>query len=378
MKTVLDRLETEGNLRRLCEVQINRKFIRCQNNTYLNLSSNDYLGLSDSRLQADFFKQADVEGHFVLGNPASRLMTGNSPEYGMLEASIAGLFGRESLVLGSGYLANIGILPAVTRPGDLILADKRVHASIIDGLQFCKCEWTRFRHNDTEHLEHLLKKHGNARNIVVVTESVFSMDGDMAPLARILELKERYGFQLYVDEAHAFGVFGKKGAGVAEMLGISDEIEYIVATMGKALASQGAFVVCGKEAKQFLVNTMRPLIFSTALPPISLMWSDFLIRMLPRMNDKREHLACISETVRKNTGNTLSQSHIIPLIAGENEKAIELSDRLKAYGYWACPIRYPTVPKGTARVRISLNASFTEEETSDLTEKINRLCGRNG
>lgn len=380
MKRFLENLRAQGNLRRLTSVQTKQKFIAYQNKNCLNLSSNDYLGLTDSRLQGEFLAQAPWNERFLLSNPSSRLMTGNSEDYDRLEASLAALFpGKEALAAGCGYLLNAGILPAVTEKGDLVLADKLAHASLIDGLRLCACEWTRYRHNDLNHLETLLQKaQGRYRRVVVATESVFSMDGDLAPLRELTELKDRYGFELYVDEAHAFGVFGDKGAGLCESLGLADRADYLVATLGKALASQGAFVVCDRLRRDYLVNTLRTLIFSTALPPVSLLWSDFLVRRLPEMGDRRRHLLRLSERLRKAVGDERSRSQIVPVIVGDNHKTLFLAERLREAGYWAAPVRYPTVPQGTARLRVSLCASLTEGEVDAFADKLNALCKLDG
>ena len=204
-----------------------------------------------------------------------------------------------------------------------------------------------------DHLERLLVRHrGHYRNVWIVTESIFSMDGDCAPLATLQALKTKYDLKLYVDEAHAFGVCGPGGRGLAAATGTDCDI--LVATLGKAIASQGAFVITDGEIREFLVNRLRTLIFSTALPPISLRWSDYVIRRLPQMEPWREHLNLLSHRL---TGSP-SSTHIIPLMAGENHRAIEMSKKFREAGFWVMPIRYPTVPQGKARVRVSLNAAL--------------------
>ena len=204
-----------------------------------------------------------------------------------------------------------------------------MHASLIDGLQLCKAEWQRFNHNDMDHLERLLVRHrGHYRNVWIVTESIFSMDGDCAPLATLQALKTKYDLKLYVDEAHAFGVCGPGGRGLADATGTDCDI--LVATLGKAIASQGAFVITDGEIREFLVNRLRTLIFSTPLPPISLPWSDYVIRRLPQMEPWREHLNLLSHRL---TGSP-SSTHIIPLMAGENHRAIEMSKKFREAGFW--------------------------------------------
>lgn len=369
---LLETLAAEDNLRQLRNLAPDGRYLIYEGRRYLNLSSNDYLGVgADTALQGEFFDSVCIPSHFVMSNPSSRLMTGNSPEYAALETAIAGLYGgdRECLVFGSGYLANSAILAALTSPGEVILADRLVHASIADSLRLSGRTWERYRHNDTGHLEKLVVKHRGrgCGDIWVVTESVFSMDGDTAPLRELTFLKEKYGLKLYLDEAHAFGVYGSAGAGLASEHGLEEQFDVIVATLGKAVASQGGFAVCTPEAKQVLVNRARGIIFSTALPPLNLMWSEFIIRRLTEMGDRRQRLR---ELVTVLGG----QSHIIPVMAYGNADADRLAEKMRSEGYWVTPIRYPTVPRGEARVRLSLTAAM---ETPEI-EKLAQLCRRNG
>lgn len=375
MEELLRRLEEENNLRVLRRTRCEGKYIEDEaGRRYLNLSSNDYLGLSDEALQRDFFAELAGRGEFperfMMSNPASRLMTGNSPEYERLEGSLAALWpGREVLVVGCGYLANTGVLPALTGKGDLILGDKLLHASLIDGLRLSGAEWMRFRHNDTGHLESLLRKYGAGRRIWVATESVFSMDGDRAPLAELVWLKRKYGFRIYLDEAHAFGVFGPSGAGCAAQEGVAQEVDVIVATLGKALLSAGAFVVTDPLTRRVLVNRMRTLIFSTALPPLTLLWSDFLVRRLPGFGERREHLRRLVSLLSDDPAAT----QIVPVMAYENGRALEMAARFREEGFWTTAIRHPTVPQGEARVRVSLSAALSAEDVERFAEVWKRL-----
>lgn len=377
---ILRRLSAEDNLRKINTLRTVGTYVYARTEgegerEYYNLSSNDYLGLAEPALQNRFLLSADVE-RFLLGNPASRLMTGNSPAYDALETAVAGLLGTEcALVLGSGFAVNTGVLPAATERGDLVLADKLVHASLIDGLRLCGAgvEWRRFRHNDMEQLDGLLRQardKGDGR-IIVVTESLFSMDGDFAPLAELAELQHRYGFRFYLDEAHAFGIYGPSddgprcGAGLLAAYNAAHperplRADYHVVTFGKALASQGAAVGCSTDTKQLLINRMRPLIFSTALPDISLEWTRFLLGLMPEFAPRRKRLRELISLV-----NTVLEpeavygSQIIPIPAGSNERALAMADALKAEGFWATAIRHPTVPEGETRLRASLCAGHT-------------------
>ena len=364
ISNILETLAQEDNLRRLRVSVPEGKYIETGGRRYLNLSSNDYLGLAaDTVLQREFLGSLLSEERFVMGSPASRLMTGNVPEYEELEAALAALWPeRAALVLGSGYAVNGAILPAVTGKEDVVLADKYVHASIIDGLRLCGCRWERYRHNDTEHLETLvrrLREGGHTADIWVATESVFSMDGDRAPLHELADLKNRYGIRIYLDEAHAFGAMGPGGRGLAVEQGTAGGTDIIVATLGKAFASVGGFVICSGEMRELLVNRMRTLIFSTALPPVNLRWSKFLLDRLPDFDGRRERLA---ELVNALTPDNPEATHIVPLMTYGNSEATVLAERLRESGYWVTPIKHPTVPRGKARVRVSLSAALSKDD----------------
>lgn len=369
----LKQLEAEGNLRRLDDLILQGKHIIHQGRKYLNFSSNDYLGLTsrspeEISWQEGFYLnnllQHDWEnGECLMSNPSSRLMTGNSIHYARLENALCEFFGDgvSALVLSSGFMANAGVLPALTGKGDLILADKLAHASLIDGLRLGSAEWKRFHHNDMNHLESLLQKAQGYRTVWVATESIFSMDGDLAPIAELIRLKEKYGFKLYLDEAHAFGVSGPGGRGIAAACKADAQCDIRMATFGKALASAGAFVLCDALTRQYLVNKMRTLIFSTALPPVTLMWSAYLLRKLPSFHSKRKHLRSLVSLLARELG-IPAQSHIIPLHAGSNEQACAMARQGRERGYWLTPIRHPTVPQGTARIRLSLTAALSETD----------------
>lgn len=387
---ILGQLAAQGNLRSLRTLRTagGRLVARSpqgEARNYCNLSSNDYLGLSDCDLQREFLSTTDPE-RFLLGNPSSRLMTGNSPAYEALEGCVATLTGSENaLVLGAGFAVNSGVLPAVTQRGDLILADKLVHASLIDGLRLCDgVEWQRFRHNDMNHLASLLSKAAAKAydRIIVVTESLFSMDGDFAPLGELAQLQQQYGFRLYLDEAHAVGVYGapgRDGAGLlaaynAEHPELPLRADYLVVTFGKALASVGAAVSCSNLTKELLVNRMRPLIFSTAMPDISLEWTRFVIERLPSFAPRRERLRQLITTVNRILQPAVPyKSQIIPIPAGSNERALQMADTLREAGYWTTAIRHPTVPRGEARLRVSLCASHEVAEIEQFATRCRQL-----
>lgn len=382
--SILSQLEQSGNLRQLRSTHSSGKYIFHEGRRFLNLSSNDYLGVAcDEGLQRSFLQRVlDADG-CLFGSTSSRLLTGNDPSYTELERMMAQLFGREAaLIFNSGYHANVGILPALSSKRDLILADKLVHASIIDGLRLCEARWERYRHNDLDHLERIiLKNRGSYDRLFIVTESVFSMDGDVADLVALCDLKERYGATLYVDEAHAFGAVGSRGLGLCEATNTTHRIDLLVGTFGKAIASQGAYLVASNEVVRFLVNAMRTLIFTTALPPISLKWTAAVVDALAGLTDDRAHLVALGDHLRLGLEaagvRTCGCSHIVPAVVGENSDAIRLAEVLQEQGFWALPIRYPTVPKGEARIRISLNPKITFNEADEIAKAV-ALWRQNG
>lgn len=362
-------------------------FVRVRGRTMLNLSSNDYLGMAgDARLFDSFYcelgrlqaeeRKAGVEaaiGGYSGAGCSSRLLSGNTSDLNALEREIAKAYGgrEEVLFFSSGYHANIGILPAMCGRRDVIFADKLCHASMIDGFRLSGAKLLRFRHNDCEHLESLLQRErSNYDAAFIATESVFSMDGDLADLERLVELKNRHDAMLYLDEAHAVGVFGEHGLGLAEQCGLADEIELLIGTFGKALAAQGAFVRTTPTVKQFLINTARSFIFTTAAPPVVVNWCRHTFQRMLDMAEQRRHLAEISNRLRNAISEsgytTRGASQIVPILTGDAESAIHLSEQLRDAGYFVLPIRPPTVPEGEARVRLSLSAAMQWEDLSDL------------
>lgn len=344
----------------------------------LNLSSNDYLGLAnDVSLREEFLKTITPET-FLPTSSSSRLLTGNFTDYQKLEQQLAVLFRTESaLIFNSGYHANTGILPAISNAHTLILADKLVHASLIDGIKLSTAKCIRYRHNDIAQLQRLISEnHNTYEQIIIVTESIFSMDGDEADLRALVQLKSSYSnILLYVDEAHAFGVRGEKGLGCAEEQGCINDIDFLVGTFGKAIASAGAYIVCRQLVREYLINKMRTFIFTTALPPINIQWTSWVLKHLPDLQSKRIHLLQISkklmEALTARGFHCPSVSHIVPMIVGASEDTLLKAEELQRKGFYALPVRPPTVPEGTSRIRFSLTADITEHEIDQLIKLIN-------
>ena len=379
--TELAQLEAKANLRQLPQLTHRGKWVEVGGHTMLNLSSNDYLGLAtDTELHQSYLEGLSVD-RLLLSSSSSRLLTGNFAVYEELEEELAARFGREAaLVFNCGYHANTGILPAICTPRTLVLADKLIHASLIDGMRLSSATTMRFRHNDLKHLERLLERYIDSYELVIiVTESVFSMDGDLANLQQLVALKRRYPdkVMLYVDEAHAFGVFGPTGLGLAEEIGCIADIDLLVGTFGKAGASAGAYLICSRAMRSWLINKMRPFIFTTALPPLSIDWTLFILRLLPSMQVRRKHLTALGSSLRnqlKEKGLPCpSESQIVPWLIGSSADAMRQAEALQRHGFYLLPVRPPTVPEGTSRIRISLTAALTDEEMEQLKKAISEM-----
>ena len=371
----LDTLKQQGNLRQFTANRQQGRRIQIGGRQMLNLASNDYLGLaSDIQLREQFFDETPNAQRWM-SSSSSRLLTGNFPEYEQLEASLSRAFhGRAALLFNSGYHMNIGILPALSDSKTLILADKLVHASMIDGIRLSAAKYVRYRHNDLQYLSQLLQKYHEDEafeRIIVVTESIFSMDGDETDLAELVRIKKQFSkVMLYVDEAHAVGVRGAQGLGCAEQYGVIDEVDLIVGAFGKAMASIGGYLICHPVIRAYLINSMRPLIFSTALPPVCMAWTDFIFQKVLALNPQRQHLQRISQSLRQAVAakgfDCPSSSHIVPVIIGESQKTVEKAQALQAAGFYIMPVRPPTVPQGSSRLRISLIASIEQAELDQL------------
>ena len=331
----------------------------------LLLCSNNYLGLADHPRVREAAAEAAMR--YGAGSGASRLVSGNMTIHRRLEEQLASFKHAEAcLLFGSGYLANAGVVSALAREGDVVFSDELNHASIIDGCRLSKAETFVYDHCDTEHLEWGLRQ-AEGRGALIVTDGVFSMDGDVAPLERIVELAQRYDARVMVDEAHGTGCVGPGGRGLVASLALEDEVDVVVGTLGKSLGSYGAYVLCDKPMAKYLINTARTLIFSTALPPPAVaaaMAALALLREQPRRVEKLQRNADVMRDALAAEGLPVggSSTQIVPLVVGDATAAVRASERALERGVFAQAIRPPTVPAGTSRLRLALMASHTKSE----------------
>jgi 8-amino-7-oxononanoate synthase len=368
MEKQLNRLEQISRLRSLDISKIQDSGEITQNGkTYLNLSSNDYLNIASSKkLRKEFLNSCNLE-ELSFGSTSSRLMSGNSIHYLNVENILKNLYKREALVFSSGYHLNSGIFQALASKDDIIFSDKLNHASIVDGIRLSRADFFRFPHLNYNKLEKMIEtKRKNYKNAFLVTESVFSMDGDLANLQKLIHLKHKYNLFLIVDEAHGFGVFGEKGMGVCETQQLQNDIDLIIGTFGKATGSEGAFAICSNTLKKWLINKTRPFIYTTALPPITLKWLEFSLQKLISFEKERKHLKhlwiSLREELKKYGFETFGNSQIVPIIAKKDKDALKMAEKLKSNGYFALAVRPPTVPENSARIRISLNCAHKTEK----------------
>ncbi len=339
---------------------------------FVNFASNDYLGISTkSDLREEFLSKFNDR---LFSSASARLLTGSSDDYSNLEKTVADLFNKDAaLIFNTGYQANLGVITSLIDRNDVIFSDKLNHASIIDGIQLAKGDFFRYKHLDYDNLEKLLatkrEQYGRA---LIVSESIFSMDGDLADINKLIELKNKYNCLLMIDEAHAFCASKYGLAGYT----YKKDVDIVTATFGKAVGSFGAFCVSNKDIISYLVNKARSFIFSTSIPPINVAWSNWLL------NDKKDYLlsqnlklqnliSSVHRILKERNIVTPSVSHIIPVILGDNNRTIKISEKLKSLGYYIPAIRPPTVPEGTSRLRISLTADCSISDFENVLNNLN-------
>ncbi len=368
----LEKLKQTSQFRTIKNIkEKSSKYIIVDDRKLLNLSSNDYLNLScDNNLVNEFVEKYKNHPEFIFSSASARLLTGNSKTYFDLENKIANLFNKEkALLFNTGYQCNQGVVSTLFSKSDCIISDKLNHASIISGLKLSNADHFRYKHLDYDNLENILKtKRKNYKNAIIISESVFSMDGDVADIEKLIELKKKYDCMLMIDEAHAFGVFGDDLTGVS--CNLSKDIDIITITLGKALASQGALCISNSIVIDYLINKASSFIFSTAIPSINVLWTNFLLNeKFDLLIQKKEKLNSLFNKVHK-IYPTVSSSQIIPVIIGEAQKTKEKALELQDLGYYVLPINPPTVPIGTSRLRLSLCADMEFSEIDNLLKRV--------
>jgi glycine C-acetyltransferase/8-amino-7-oxononanoate synthase len=339
----------------------------------LLLCSNNYLGLADHKLVREAAAEAAIR--WGAGAGASRLISGNMEPHRQLEGRLARFKGYEStLLFGSGYLANTGTIAALAGKGEVVFSDELNHASIIDGCRLSGAETFVYRHADLEHLAWGLREAGE-RAALIVSDGVFSMDGDVAPLTGLLELAREHGARLMVDEAHATGAVGPGGRGSVAAAGLSGEVDVVVGTLGKALGSYGAYVCADTEVVDYLVNRARPFVFSTALPPATVGAAAAALELLegePQRVDRLQANAAMLRTGLGAEGFSCegSETQIVPLEVGDAGRTMELCELILERGIFAQGIRPPTVPEGSSRLRFTVMATHTGQELADAAKTV--------
>lgn len=375
LKKRLEDIRKKGNYRQLRYIKpITATRILYNGKAYLNLCSNSYLSL---HTHPDILKAAkDVIDEYGAGTCSSRSVSGSIDLYAQLEKMIAIYKGyRRGLVFSNGYMANIAIISTLTENDDVIFSDELNHSSLIDATRLSRAKKVIYKHRDMNDLEKKVKRERSTGKRYVVTESVFSMDGDIAPLSDIFELRERYGFHVILDDAHGTGVFGQKGTGIEELFGLSGSMDVHMATFGKALGSFGAFVLSDEVVINFLINRARTFMYTTALPASSLASAMKALEMIghdttykdelwKNIDYMREHLNTAGFDLKDSVG------PIIPIVVGEDTKVLRMQELLMRKGLFLQGIRPPTVPEGTSRLRLTVVRGFTQDDMDYAIETI--------
>ncbi|PEP62278.1 MULTISPECIES: 8-amino-7-oxononanoate synthase [Bacillus] len=380
----LDRLKEKSQYRHVVMTeQVEEPWLIRNGKRMLNLASNNYLGLAGDRR----LKEASIVAtkEYGVGATASRLVVGNYALYEEVEQSVCDWKETEkAIIVNSGYSANVGAISSLVGRHDIVFSDKLNHASIVDGIMLSGAEHKRYRHNDLEYLERLLRMAPVAKRKLIVTDTVFSMDGDVAHLKELIMLKEKYGALLMVDEAHAGGIYGKHGAGLAHVeQGLSEGIDIHMGTFSKALGCYGAYLAGDAICIDYMKNTMRSFIFTTALPPGTLGAMKRAIEIVKEDEGRRQRLLengayfrNALEEVGFNIGD--SSTHIVPIIVASNEATLHFSEKLQEAGIAAIAIRPPTVPYNSSRIRFAVTSEHTKADLQWAIEQIIRIGKEEG
>lgn len=373
----IKKLVEKDNFRQVHNIEYKTgKYLSIDGRSLLNFSSNDYLNISTDRdLLNEFIEKYKNHEEFILSSTSSRLLTGTSTVYKKLEDNLAKIFNKEAcLIFNTGYQCNLGVVSSLVNRDDVIFSDKLNHASIIDGMRLSSTQFFRYKHFDYNNLEELLIKHRNEyKKAIIISESVFSMDGDIADIKKLIELKKKYNCLLMIDEAHTFGIYGKNLAGIADRDNLLNDVDIITATLGKSFASMGAFCVSNRTIIDYLINKANSFIFSTAIPPVNIMWSNFLIE--EKFNTVRQKAEKLNTLIKEahNYIKDNGETQIVPVIIGENNKTVKIAEQLRAKGFYILPVRPPTVPVNTSRLRLSLTADITFDEFKTVIDMVKEV-----
>ena len=379
-ETELKKLKTNNLYREIPEIiEKSGKYVVLDNKKLLNLSSNDYLNLSTNKsLSEEFLQNFPTSSSIMFSSASTRLLSGTGRIYRDLEKILAVIFDKDAaLIFNTGYQCNLGVISTLMGEGDIIFSDKLSNAGITDGVKLSEAKFQKYRHLDYDHLEELLKKHrGKYNKALIVSESIFAMDGDVANISKLVELKQKYNAILMIDEAHAFCSTDDNYAGMSEGF----DVDVVTGGFGKSLGSFGAFVVSNKTIINFLINKARSFIFSTSIPPVNIAWTKWLLtKKIDFIKHQKQKLARLTIAVHKYMHSldvpTISESHIIPFMTGDDKKTVELAEQLRDMGYFVLPVRPPNAAKNTSRLRISLTADI---EFEDIRRLIDYIAGLDG
>ncbi|MBF7067392.1 pyridoxal phosphate-dependent aminotransferase family protein [Campylobacter volucris] len=372
MQDILQKLKDENNYRFLRKLKHLDKYVIYNDQKLLNLAGNDYLNLAnDKKLKQEFLENLKDE-NLYFSSSSSRSLSGNFEIFEEFEEFLEKKFNKKILHFNSGYSLNTSCLQALgLLKNTLFLADKLVHASIIDGLRLSGAKFIRFKHNDIKHLQALVQKyHKEFENIIIISEALFSMDGDFAPIKEFVSLKKEYkNIKIYIDEAHSVGCFGDDGLGYVKFLGLEKDVDFLVFTFGKAIASMGACMI--SDEKDFFINKARAFIYSTAIAPINVAWTLYVFKNLHQFNEKRKNLSSIAlnfKNLLSQKGEVLGDAYIVSLLLKQNDLADKFYKKLLENGIFAPAIKEPTVPKNTARIRFSLHSDLNENDIKKIME----------
>ena len=374
----LTQLEKTHLTRRLRPIESHTETtLTLEGKTVINMASNNYLGLATHPA----LKEAAIRAteRFGVGAGASRLISGTLPPHMELEHALAQFKGTPaSLCFGSGYLANLALLTALGKPGGMVIADRLAHASLIDGCRLCGADFRLFAHNDLERLQRLLERHSTTRQTVIVTEGVFSMDGDMAPLPQLLDLAQEYQSQLIVDDAHGTGIFGQNGQGSLEFFNLQQRLPYHMGTFGKALGTGGAYIAGPSSFIDYLISTARTFLYTTAPPPATCAATLAALHIIQSEPERRARLWANREylySALSQLGFTMTNtvSPIIPILIGDTEQTLMFAQLALKGNVFAPAIRPPTVPKGSSRIRLTVTSEHSQHQLDHVLQTFDQI-----